>query len=96
MTLDRPRPRTPGRAAIAALPSGQRGQSLSCAPMPLKLLIPFCTSWQWPRHTVCSWEAMEMTVYERNGERGIQEVSAAWATASAVTTLGALRDIGKI
>jgi len=39
---------------------------------------------------------MEMAVYEQNGERGIQEVSAAWATASAVTTPGALRDIGKI
>jgi hypothetical protein len=39
---------------------------------------------------------MEMTVDERHGERGIQEVSAVWATASAVTIPGALRDIGKI
>ena len=87
MTLDRPRPEAQRQCCQHGSVLWRAGNPFPCTPMPLKLfIISFHTSWQWPRHTVCALEAMDMAVYERHGERGIQEVCHAWATAAAVTT----------
>jgi hypothetical protein len=46
-------------------PSASPFHGMRCPPVP-----PLFASWPWLLHTECSLEALDMTVYERNHERG--------------------------